>query len=952
MSLTKLSPATYYGIKTGSSKNIPYTLENLDNKYLYNSLACNGIDITGYYSDELIVRQLTGVSAGLVAIDVPFEYPSDGDELSSIPSNGGSGVDYGKIFVNGIEKNAWGTISQYGLLYWTTDNWKTVITDQSLANSSSSLDMYRYNLIKFVYAGAYKSYAWISACNRDAANKIVFALHNPNSYNDDGSIKASAWSTITIPWDTNGCGKATVDGNIMCYAGDSSSLGRMVDLDPSSFTKPLTSDAGNISGIETDHYGTWVVLTRNGTLYKSIDKGLTWNKITGLTINYANGTTGTSSYLPPGDSGVWGGLICSYGQVWVATIGSDPAKGQGGSKIVSYAYSTDLKTWNYYYDEYAAIFYGAGFDGTRWYGCDPRNGIKYTVDSNKLTQKYNFDTSGGASKLVFTASPTGTWYIRAIQNDGTGAWYETSTGFTNDSTNTNILSATSKFTLRYYNDNGVYNNQGYGFYFNGNTGVDVDDATPRAEKYYPGINARYSGYIDSNNYQVYDSVNNISNVSSLPTLTLIFRGVYYKQTLTDGTIVYTVTKIGSNSTMYNVAAKVDNTNGTFYKKIENFGFTTNSADTTLVPSSTKYTITATTLSSSVPVYYQNNPSKFTTQKTPTLYQLLLKSIPVHEQLACESGLSVAGDIYFNDLSSGVMTTDIHGRVIKTTADAVSYSKRVLYNLTPKALTPSTKIDIFNVATKYAIRDTAIKYTMATSGSVTTYTLDSTSGTLYILALKATTGTFYRTPTGYTNDSTDITIYDSTIKYTITTLSNGYYKTISSAIVTYSTSGSETQYSLTVDVNNDSGTFYTNSTGYTSDTTDTTINGIPALNGTNIISANEISSNSPHKYTVEYSGYADSATTWIFTLSLVNTAGTTIISNITISATQYFKRFLTIIPDYVNNKIWVIRDSSTAIAIDATTFNHALFALDNQVKLEITPGTATNPILMYVTTDEE
>ncbi|MCK9428381.1 MAG: hypothetical protein M0R17_00040 [Candidatus Omnitrophica bacterium] len=1040
MSLPKLNPDTYYGIKTGPIKNLPYTLENLDNRYVYDGADCNGIDITGKYPHELIVKQLTGVQAGLEIIDTDFEFNPTNNETDLIPSNGGTGITHGRIFINGIEKKCWVAQSTLGVMNFTIDYWNNSIVDTSLKQSSNSLSMWKWNSIKFAYISSLNSYAWIAGAGRNSAGntsgahgiaapeKIAYALHNINTYNEDGSIKVSAWSsisTIVTGEDgtlisgvyTGGMSKCAIDGSTICYIGDSSNVARTTDiLTPSSYTGVTFSELGDnnhLSGIANDTYGTWALISRDGFLYKSTNDGVTWIRISNLSIIDKDGNSHIAEItLDPNlgsseRSGIWGSLNYAYG-IWIATIGSDPGKSSGSSSITSYAYSKDLINWTYYYDSSLAIFTAIDYDGIRWYGTDPRSGDKYVITES--TQKYNIASDAQS----FTKSDTGAYNLRIIQDNAFGTWIKTDIGFSYSSDNTSSSAVANRYHINAYTSNSNNDNSNY-------------ERFTLSGAYYKTTDA--SGYT---NYEAYSSNNVPANASDI--LTIECTHAYYK-TVPDNITIYTETRpLRGDYTKYLLNLTRDDTNGTFY--ITRDGYTTDSSDSSIYPcfATQKYTISETQTTSTL--FYQKSISNFSTENNPTIYQILLKSIPAHEQLNCENGFAVSGDTFFSDLPDSRLITDANGKLTKTTENLIGYKKRTLYNFTPLSLTAGTATDIFNVAAKYLIKENStyaytlgselltvnwtantgwsgsfatgfthtsgtgilsegtsytsgyiyqisytISYSATAAGSITIYIggqtissisatgssvlqlsassnisvlpttdfngtltlsvkkiakLVSGSGTTYITATKSASGLYYKIPNGFTIDSTDSTIVDTSIKYSI--VPTGIYKTITGINTTYSTSGT-TQCSIIVENNSDIGIFYATSTGYTTNSALSTIVGIPTLNGTNIIPANYMTS--PHKFTIEYAGYCPTGSiTWTFNMYvgdiLLNTTPITITGN-------YFKRFITIIPDYTNSAIYSIRDSSSAIAVDNVSFGD--FNTANTVKLVITPTSTAK--LLYI-----
>ena len=352
-----------------------------------------GIDLTGAYADTLVIKQITGVGAGLVAGSAPFQFKAS----SYGTPNGGRGIGsgYHYVTVNGVQvhKRCWIAQGEKGDMYISNDNWGTYIEDDHLqlpfsytAYGSSTIltsSSERWNCLRYGYVGGtIASYCWIAGGSTTGA--YVYP-DIPTNWAVDGTMTTnwifiSYGSQISNP---SNFGDAGVHDTVCCFLGNDRYIGRTTDFQ--TFTQVKDSSGTVIQtgsatgGIDTDHYGNWLAVERDtGILLVSqaastgteSNDGLVWSKLTGLTIYASDGTkyTNQSSLRRPYNES-FGNVACAYG-LWVLAVWS------GSAGHYNYVYSDDMITWYEYTDTSAlasAVFYSAAFDGIRWYGTNPES---------------------------------------------------------------------------------------------------------------------------------------------------------------------------------------------------------------------------------------------------------------------------------------------------------------------------------------------------------------------------------------------------------------------------------------------------------------------------------------------------------------------------------------------------------------------------------------------------
>lgn len=320
-----------------------------------------GPDLALLDPDTMVVQQLTGVGAGLLPVVTDFSFPHNPGPFPPSQS-GGRGIAAGRSYVGGVQVASWCAQANRGDLFWTFDYWATSVQDQSLSTAFPS-GTPNWNSLAFVYMARFSKYAWIAG---DASNPtIYYALHEPASYNANGSIKVAAWGTIAYPPGVpNQPADFATAGNVTCWVGDDLEVARTADF--LTFTSPLTLPS-TPGGIATDSYGNWLVVCRDsGLLYQSNDDAVTWSLMSSFFVDGV-----AAAALPTNHGEQWSSILGAYG-LWVA-VNFNPAPDS-----FSYVWSEDGLHWNTYTGTFQA-FYSAGFDGVRFYGTNIASGATTSI---------------------------------------------------------------------------------------------------------------------------------------------------------------------------------------------------------------------------------------------------------------------------------------------------------------------------------------------------------------------------------------------------------------------------------------------------------------------------------------------------------------------------------------------------------------------------------------------
>lgn len=320
-----------------------------------------GPDLALLDPETLVVQQLTGVGAGLEPVATDFSFPANPGPFPPSRS-GGRGISAGFSYVGGVQVASWCAQANRGDLFWTFDLWKTSQSDQTLRTAFPAIT--NWNSLAFVYMARFSSYAWIAG-EADPTSTIYYALHTPANYNGDGTIKSTAWGTISYPAGApNQPADFATAGNVTCWVGNDYEVARTADF--LTFTTPVTLPSIP-GGIATDSYGTWFVVCRDtGVLYRSIDDAATWSLASSI---FVDGVAATHIPIDHGEQ--WGSILGAYG-LWVVP-NVNPASGS-----LSYVWSEDGLHWYTFTGEFQA-FYSSGFDGVRFYATNEASGATTSI---------------------------------------------------------------------------------------------------------------------------------------------------------------------------------------------------------------------------------------------------------------------------------------------------------------------------------------------------------------------------------------------------------------------------------------------------------------------------------------------------------------------------------------------------------------------------------------------
>ena len=311
-----------------------------------------GGDLAGTYPDP-IVKQLTGLDSAMVIVPTDF---NGGDN-----DPGQTGIISGRRYINGVDTKSWSTIDFDGYIQFTLDQteWLHTLQDTSLHTYAIGHGGNSWNTISFGWMASQNQFAWFAGSGY--LKEFQFALHIPTNYNSNGTLKNSAWNSVSYA--SVGGTPANVGDmsfgkdNVVCWVGNSTQIGRTVNF--TTFQSVLSSGTSNLGGIATDGYGTWLSIERDsGIIRKSIDNGLTFPLLSPI---YINGSITSAGSLPTGVA--WGSILCSYG-LWIAAVYNGSPSG------ISFAYSLDTINWTLVYGQ-ATSFFSAASDGIKWFSTNP-----------------------------------------------------------------------------------------------------------------------------------------------------------------------------------------------------------------------------------------------------------------------------------------------------------------------------------------------------------------------------------------------------------------------------------------------------------------------------------------------------------------------------------------------------------------------------------------------------
>lgn len=292
---------------------------------------------------ENLVYQLTGLGAQL--IEVPTSFTWGGWAYG--PTLGGRGISPGYAWIGGVHTKVWCANDGAANLYWTADDWVSVVQDTSLAGIvGPGFLNWRPPCLKYLTVNGVPS--WVATS--DQAGAWYYAQDIAANFNANGTLKPTAWVAGTAA--PHVIADIGVSSAASCMVGNHGFITRTVNW--TSFTD-VYSGAAVIGGIDTDRSGKWVAFERDtGKLLMSTDDGVTWTAPQAY-VRYAEGDPYVAA-----PSVIATGSVCAGNGIWLITGAS------------GYAYSYDGIHWTIQNNPLGS-FYGVGFDGVKFYAVNPNN---------------------------------------------------------------------------------------------------------------------------------------------------------------------------------------------------------------------------------------------------------------------------------------------------------------------------------------------------------------------------------------------------------------------------------------------------------------------------------------------------------------------------------------------------------------------------------------------------
>lgn len=367
---------------------------------------------------ESTVIQLTGKGASLVIKHVP---DAVGTELVHTVGPSISGFQYGRGCTPGYTYklseisgqkeriHTWIAQSSNGKMYRSYDNFQTGHLDTGLVDGAgSTIASNQYGAQCLAYVKLVDgSYVWVVFVGNSSG---YFKCPDvPSSYNNDGSFVSGAWSWVDFvdsglsfpgaPPYHNICHLAqATNGGVFVTSSFTSRIFYSEDL--LTWTAVAVSSSGEIAGICTDNYGTYLGVQRNtGVIYRNNSElsgtfdETAWSPITSITVTDPSGVKTVTTNLPVNGGTWWAGFGCAYG-LWVCTVAK-----KGSSSDPVYAYSDDSINWYTYGGASDALIsvWEMSTDGALWFGCPVGSAspLVYQLLVNSIPAKKRFIAEKG-----------------------------------------------------------------------------------------------------------------------------------------------------------------------------------------------------------------------------------------------------------------------------------------------------------------------------------------------------------------------------------------------------------------------------------------------------------------------------------------------------------------------------------------------------------------------------